>query len=322
VPWPHIRGSAAAVRSWILDQRPDVVHVHLSVLSPLGILAVRAAARNGVPVVVTVHSLWWWAASLYRTADRLMRWGAWPVHWTAVSDLAAEPLRGILGDRAEVEVLPNGVDAAAWAVDPLPRDDREVVVASVMRLALRKRPKALMHIVRDAAAALPEGIRLRVVVVGDGPQRRAVRRLRRRYRLTDCVELAGRRDHAGIRELYRRADLYLAPATLESFGIAALEARCAGLPVLARRRTGIAGFVHDGVDGLLADDDAGLARGLARLATDPDLRAEMTRHNRTRAADHGWPEVLTRCDMAYKHALETTRHHVGPEGTRGGAAPA
>ena len=52
------------------------------------------------------------------------------------------------------------------------------------------------------------------------------------------MRLAGRVDRAELTEIYRRADLFLAPAYLESFGIAALEARCAGLPVVAMRAPG------------------------------------------------------------------------------------
>lgn len=318
VPWPHVPLSNAAVHRLLDERRPDVVHVHLSVLSPLGILAVRAAAHRGIPVVVTLHSLWWWASTLYRWADVLTGWGDWAVQWTAVSDLAAAPLRHILGSRAEVAVLPNGVDAAAWAPrtdpDPDPDPDQEpargsgaveqVQVVSVMRLALRKRPRALLRVVRDATALLPDGIRLRLVVIGDGPQRRAVRRRIRRYGLTDHVMLPGRLDHDAIREVYRHSDLYLAPATLESFGIAALEARCAGLPVIARRRTGIADFVTDGVHGRLAHDDAGLTRALVELATDAARRSEMAERNRTVRPEHSWDDLLQRCDLVYKQAHE------------------
>lgn len=314
VPWPQVPLSNAAVHRLLDERRPDVVHVHLSVLSPLGILAVRAAAQRRVPVVVTLHSLWWWASTLYRWADAIVGWGDWAVQWTAVSDLAAAPLRHILGARAEVVVLPNGVNAAAWA----PQADRdgervrapgsvgadEVQVVSVMRLALRKRPRALLRVIRDATALLPPGIRLRLVLIGDGPQRRAVRRRVRRYGLSGQVDLLGRLDHDAIRAVYRHSDLYLAPATLESFGIAALEARCAGLPVIARRRTGIADFVTDGVHGRLAQDDAGLTRALVELAGDPARRAEMAEHNRTMRPEHSWTDLLQRCDLVYKQAHE------------------
>ena len=148
-------------------------------------------------------------------------------------------------------MLPNGVEPADWTVVPVVRDPARGLVVSVMRLESRKRPLALMRAVRRAPAELPAGVRLRVVLVGEGPMRGGCERAVRRYGLGDCVELAGRMDRAGIRELYRRGDVYVAPATMESFGIAALEARCAGLPVVARRRTGIADFIDDGVEGRL-----------------------------------------------------------------------
>lgn len=152
-PWVRIRSSNARLRAAFAEA--DVVHAHLSVLSPLSILAVRAAALDGTPVVVTLHSLWWLATPLYWIADRLVRWGSWRVQWTAVSALAAAPLERVIGRRAEVTVLPNAVDPADWAVDPLPRDPDELVVASVMRLAARKRPKALLRVVRAALPQLP-----------------------------------------------------------------------------------------------------------------------------------------------------------------------
>ena len=89
------------------------------------------------------------------------------------------------------------------------------------------------------------------------------------------VELPGRLPRTEIRALYERADLFVAPATLESFGIAALEARCAGLPVLARTAGGIGEFVGARPDGLLAGSDGDLVRDLVRLAADPAERERM-----------------------------------------------
>jgi glycosyltransferase involved in cell wall biosynthesis len=304
IPWGRVRRTNAMIHEHYRRERPDVVHVHLSVLSPLAILGVRAAARSGVPVLVTLHSLWSYATPLYRLADTLLRWGDWQVHWGAVSELAAGSLRSILGSRAEVSVLPNGVEPGAWAVEPAERDPAEVVVVSVMRLAARKRPKALLHVVRRARGQLPEGVRLRVIVVGEGPLRRRLARDVARYGLRDVVELAGRMERDQIRGLYRRADVYIAPAILESFGIAALEARCAGVPVIARSQTGIADFIRTGEHGMLAATDAGLATALADLAADPQLRFRMAEHNRACAPETGWADVLQRCELAYKVAHE------------------
>ena len=306
-PWGRVRAANEAMYAVLRREQPDVVHAHLSVLSPLAILAVRAAHRERVPVVMTLHSLWWLATPLYVAAHVLLGWGRWRVHWTAVSELAAAPLRRVVGDRGELSLLPNGVEPLQWEVDPVDRDPRDVVVVSVMRLAARKRPRPLLRALRDAVDRLPHGVRLTLVVVGDGPQRERLEADVRRLGLQEHVQLRGRMDRHGIRELYRRADVYVAPATLESFGIAALEARCAGLPVVARTRTGIADFVEDGVHGLLAPSDAAMADALVRLAADAPLRGLIAATNRACAPETGWNDVLQRCELAYKVAGELTR---------------
>ncbi|HEV7657870.1 MAG TPA: glycosyltransferase [Mycobacteriales bacterium] len=76
-----------------------------------------------------------------------------------------------------------------------------------------------------------------------------------------------------IRSLYEQPDLFVAPAVLESFGIAALEARCAGLPVLARTAGGIGEFGGHDRHGLLAGSDSELVRDLVRLAADSAERS-------------------------------------------------
>jgi glycosyltransferase involved in cell wall biosynthesis len=221
------------------------------------------------------------------------------VAWTAVSELAARPLHAIVGPRGEVGVLPNGVEPLDWTVLPLPRDPHDVVVVSVMRLEARKRPMALLRAVRRALRSLPAGVRLRVVVVGDGPLRPRLERAVRRLGLEDVVDLPGRMTRAGIRDLYRRADVYVAPATLESFGIAALEAHAAGLPVVGRRGTGLSDFIRDGEGGVLVGSDRELAGVLTRMAT------ERTHESVPRSSSldsFSWPAVVERHRALYLEA--------------------
>lgn len=276
----------------------DVVHVHLGIGSPLSFLAANAAVRRGLPVAATVHSFWNGYTAVYRPLDLVGGWSRLPIAWSAVSDAAGVPVRRLMGD--DVAVLPNGTDVGAWRVPREPVLDRDVLLVAVMRLAPRKRPLPLLDAVADVRRRLPDDVRLRLVIAGDGPSMSAVRRRVARRGLQDVVELAGRLPRDQIRRLYRRADAFVAPAVLESFGIAALEARCAGVPVVARSGTGVASFVTHDVDGLLADSDAHLADAIWRLAVDRDLRARL----RTAPVPHrfDWPAVLCATDELYAQA--------------------
>jgi glycosyltransferase involved in cell wall biosynthesis len=98
--------------------------------------------------------------------------------------------------------------------------------------------------------------------------------------------------------------VFVAPANLESFGIAALEARCAGVPVLAKANSGIREFVDDEREGLLAATDGELVSGLVRMCRSPGLRAAMAGHNRSVPPAVTWDDVLARTESVYARAGE------------------
>jgi glycosyltransferase involved in cell wall biosynthesis len=121
--------------------------------------------------------------------------------------------------------------------------------------------------------------------------------------MREWVSLPGRVPRSTLRDRYAAADVYLSPARLESFGIAALEARTAGLPVVARQGSGVGEFVVDGVNGYLADDDEAMAAALARLATDPAMRSRMREHNLRHEPAQDWPRVAALAEAEYARAL-------------------
>ncbi|HET9656323.1 MAG TPA: glycosyltransferase family 4 protein [Kineosporiaceae bacterium] len=291
----------------LATQEFDVVHLHAGLVSPFAYAAAPVVVRAGLPVVITVHSLWGSTRPAFTLLDRWQGWSRWPIVLSAVSDVAAAPIRRVAGPDCEVEVLPNGIDATAWRLDPLPRDAQDVHLVAVMRLAPRKRPLPLLRILREVRRLVPARIRLTATIVGEGPQRPAMERYLARHGLDRWVDLPGRYTRDQIHDLYRRSDVFVAPAVLESFGIAALEARCAGLPVAAMANTGIREFVGHGVEGLLASSDADLAAALARLARSPQLRGEISVHNRTQLPPVTWDDVLARSEACYKRAAGLLR---------------
>lgn len=293
--------SAQRGRHLVLDGRYDLVHVHASSFSPLSFLAAHDASLQGIPTVATVHSLWAKATPLFRGADALTGWGDWPVVFSAVSNAAGRPLRKILGSRSPVTILPNGIDPAVWNVAHDGGRPGELRLAVVSRLARRKRILPLLGILEGVRRQLPLGVGLRAEILGDGPQRERVEQFLRRHDM-DWVVLRGRCDRSEIRATFARSDLFVAPAKLESFGIAALEARCAGLPVVALSGTGVEDFVSHGREGWLVESDAAMADTIASLARSPELVRRVAHHNRTVAPSISWPEVLRRCDALYRRA--------------------
>jgi glycosyltransferase involved in cell wall biosynthesis len=142
-------------------------------------------------------------------------------------------------------------------------------------------------------------------VIGDGPQLSSARKAAAGI----DVDFVGRLDRDGIKSVFARSDVFIQSSVRESFGLAALEARTAGLPVIARSQTGIREFVESGVEGLLAPDDAGLARALVSVGRDPGQLLSISVHNRSTPPAQNWTEVLELTDLAYARATALMTSH-------------
>jgi glycosyltransferase involved in cell wall biosynthesis/uncharacterized membrane protein YbhN (UPF0104 family) len=288
----------------------DAVHVHISMWSPYGVTLARAAMANGIPTLITVHSMWAGAGGLLRLVA-LTSLRRWPVAWSAVSSAAAETFRRSLGD-TDVAVLPNAIDVAAWRPNHRVRrrgvatstaHSQSITLVSVMRLMPRKRPVALLRMFADIRRLLPEHD-LRLVIVGDGPLRRRAERYVRRHRLGQDVRITGRIPRTEVLHELRNSSIYIAPSPKESFGIAVLEARCAGLPVVANSHSGVREFIRDRVDGMLVANDSEMVVAIADLVTDHTLLDTISRHNQQVAPRHDWSDSLKRTEALYHEAAD------------------
>jgi glycosyltransferase involved in cell wall biosynthesis len=281
----------------------DVVHAHVSVVSPVGYAAAYVARAMGLPTVVTFHSVLRAKRLLLRAADAFGGIAHSGVAWTAVSDLVASQARGALRDN--VAVLPNGIDLAAWRSTPVASaragGEGPVTLVSTMRLHRKKRPLQLVRAFASAAARLDRPMQL--VVVGEGPLSGVVqdtmRRVERANPRLGC-ELRGRLTAGELRALYARCDGFVLASRRESFGIAALEACAAGLPVIGMRAAGSGEFLTHGANALLCDNDGELAAAIARLAGDSSLRRTLARP--TPLERYDWGSVLAEHESTYRRA--------------------
>ncbi len=278
----------------------DVVHIHAGVVSPFAWGALRAAHELGTPALVTVHSVWGpLARPGFRLSRAAIRWDAWGAQLSAVSDVAAAEIARALPGAGPVLVLPNAIDPSDWQTYRVEGVPEELRISTVMRLAPRKRIIPFLRVIDQAQRALQGDPRLRVAIVGDGPDRARAERFVRDHGLEATVSFLGRLDRVEILEVFANTDLFLQPSVRESFGLAALEARCAGLPILARSQTGTTQFVHDGIEGVLADTDSGLAQAIMRLSRDRALLSRIAHHNESTPPTDTWPRVLGLVHDAY-----------------------
>jgi glycosyltransferase involved in cell wall biosynthesis len=284
----------------------DVAHIHMGVVSPFAVDCTRVTTDLGLPTAMTWHCMLGPFEPVFRAAGHVRAWATRGVAMSAVSAVAAEPLQRIVGSAGMVNVLPNGIDVDRWATPAGQAPAREssgVRVVSAMRLAARKRALPLLRTMVRVRELVPADTGIRLEIFGDGPDRGRLERFVAAHDMGGWVLLPGRVTREELRERYAAADIYVAPAPLESFGIAALEARTVGLPVVGRSGSGVQEFVKDALNGYLATDDEAMAGCLARLVTDDGLRGSMTAYNRSTPPEQSWGRILDGAEAEYHRAI-------------------
>jgi glycosyltransferase involved in cell wall biosynthesis len=151
-----------------------------------------------------------------------------PDHIIAVSDQTCARLREFLGERASVTTAPNGIDIASMAkISASPLD---VDIVTVGRLVNHKRVHILLEVIASLHAC---GVRATCRIIGDGPERAALKQQAQTLGIDSAVEFC--HDVVEQKELYsliKASKLFVSLSVREGFGIAVLEAITCSVPVL------------------------------------------------------------------------------------------
>ncbi|MFO7299414.1 MAG: glycosyltransferase family 4 protein [Actinomycetes bacterium] len=302
-PWNPAAGFMAAR---LLDELlPDVVHAHAGILCPLALGVAKTAMSRGIPVAITWHSMLDRSRLVLAPWARLTGWGDVPAALSAVSRVAAEEVEQVYG--GEVRILHDAIDQARWSPAPeAPDEPPPLRLVAAARLVPKKGLGALITAVAEAADDLPRGS-LTLDIFGVGPDRKRLETLIRQRGVEGFVRVRGRKPAAKLLAEYHGAHVFCSPAPREAFGIAALEARSAGLIVLGRRGNGHEEFLQSGVDSILVDDMRDMRRAIIRLATDRARFRELRDRARSVTPDFTYERVCEDTYAEYERAIDLAR---------------
>jgi glycosyltransferase involved in cell wall biosynthesis len=305
VPGYVAAGSVAAAR---LARGGGFDALHAFWPLPQGLLGLAAKRASGLPLVSTFFGveLTWMESQFPFLAPLLKGIVRGSDAVTAISTYTADRLRAAVPG-AEPAVIPFGaaVDAPA-APPPYGWDGTGTFeLLFVGRLVERKG----VHLLLDALAALPAGRKVRLHVVGDGPDRAALE-----ARAAE-LGLGGRAVFHGFvsaEEKVRRfaeCHAFVLPAVVdakgdtEGLGVVLIEAQTYARPVIASRAGGIVDIALDGRNGFLVPPgDAGaLAGAIAACMDDPARARRMGEQGRADAEERfSWPVIAQRLDDVYR----------------------
>lgn len=289
---------------WGLLREPGVDLLHAHSGKRLG-GAVRTAARlRGIPYVVTLHGGHFAIppgemTQMLAPIDRTVEWGRIAgmllgsrrvlADASAVLCVGADELEAARAalPTQRVELMPNGVDCAAFANGDGRAFRNAYAIPAARRLLLCVSridyQKNQLGLVEAFAELLPHQPDLHLVLIGPITVASYHRRLRARIAelgLEQHLTLVPGLNHDDplLTAAFHAADLFCLPSLHEPFGIVILEAWAAGLPVVASRIGGVPSFTVDGVDCLHSDphDSSHLARQIDRLLRSPTLAQRLS----------------------------------------------
>jgi 1,2-diacylglycerol 3-alpha-glucosyltransferase len=176
---------------------------------------------------------------------------------------------------------------------------------SAGRLAIEKNWDTLM----EAAALVMNRIpKIRLVLLGDGSERRKLIKKARSLGIADRVEMTGGVDPDAVSNYLVAADIFCFASVAEAQGLVTLEAMAAGLPVAAVDGSGTRDILEDGVQGFMtANDPLSLSQGIEKLVTDRELRLKMGLAARDRASEFDILNQARKLLNVYAQARESAR---------------
>lgn len=310
-----------AVHMFTSGHRFDIVHAHDWLAAYAGKTLKHGLA---LPLVATVHATEYGRNNgLHNDLQRYISTVEWSLTYEAwrvicCSRFMEKEIHKVFQTPLDkIRIVPNGIDVPSllstsrtkrFAADESFRRrfaaPDEDVIFFIGRLVFEKG----VHVLLDA---LPHILRrrpgARVVIAGDGPLRAELERQAARLGMADRVIFFGFADDEERDRLLRISQVAVFPSLYEPFGIVALEAMAAQVPVVVGKVGGFAEIVHHGENGLHAPpgDATALADAIVMMLSNPSLAAHV-RETALRDVEQNytWPQIAAATADIYNEVLK------------------
>lgn len=288
----------------------DLLHVHYAVPhATVAYLAKKILLAEGryVPTVTTLHGTDITLVGKDKSISSVVSFSINKSDGvTAVSKSLKEDTYDFFDVNREIEVIHNFIDLDRFNKKNMdhfkkaiaPNEEKILVHTSNFRKV--KRVEDCIHIFKEVYKTIPS----KLLLVGDGPERRNLEELCRRIGLCHEIRFLGKQD--AIEEILAVADLFLMPSSKESFGLAALEAMACEVPVVSSDVGGISEVNEHGVTGFLSKvgDVENMAKNSLKLLSDQALLTTFKKQAFAQAQTFDIENILPKYEAYYHRVME------------------
>jgi N-acetyl-alpha-D-glucosaminyl L-malate synthase BshA len=285
---PYETALASTLVDVVKNNQLQLLHVHYAIPhASAAFMAKKILEQEGIqlPVITTLHGTDITLVGRDKTYAPVVTFSINQSDAiTAVShNLRDETFRSFRIEKP-IEVIHNFVDVQRFSRKPIdafrrviaPNGERILLHASNFRRI--KRVQDVVHIFAEVVKVLPS----KLLFVGDGPERVVAEQLSRELGVCEDIRFVGKQEQ--MEDILAIADLFLLTSEYESFGLAALEAMAAGVPVISTNAGGLPEIMEPGVNGFMGN--VGDVAAMSAMAIDILKNDQRLQEFKRHAAEH------------------------------------
>lgn len=293
----------------VLNEGLEVLHVHYAIPHAYAAYMAKEILKEkgvNIPVVTTLHGT---DITLVGKNPSYKPAVTFSINHSDVVTSVSESLKldtiKFFPVRKDIQVIPNFIDLSHYSGDvncqkAALAPQGEMLITHISNFRKVKRINDVVAIF----AKIREQVPARLVMLGDGPEREKAEQQARDLGILEHVLFLGKTTE--VARILCLSDLFLLPSETESFGLAALEAMAAGVPVLSTNSGGLPEVNINGVTGYTANvgDVDTLANAGINLLLNPALHAEFKLNARKQAESFSPKQIVPQYLAAYELALQ------------------
>jgi N-acetyl-alpha-D-glucosaminyl L-malate synthase BshA len=306
---PYETALASTMVDVIINQKIDLLHVHYAIPhASAAYMARQILLKEGIniPVITTLHGTDITLVGRDKTYSPVVTFSMnESAAITAVSKNLRDETYSNFKMEKEIEVIYNFVDAKRFnkkAITPFkqviaPNNEKILLHASNFRKI--KRVQDVVGVFEKVNKIIPS----KLLFVGDGPERSFIEDLTRKTCARTDIRFLGRQEE--MEEILAISDLFLLPSEYESFGLVALEAMAAQVPVISTNVGGLPEINIEGVTGFLSDvgDVEDMSNNIIKILSDDKAFAKMKKNALHQAMKFDIDNIVPQYEELYKKVL-------------------
>lgn len=313
---PYETALASTMVDVIINNSVELLHVHYAIPhASAAYMAKQILAKEGIhiPVITTLHGTDITLVGRDKTYSPVVTFSMNESNAiTAVSkNLRDETYKNFKIEK-DIEVIYNFVDIARFNRKPVhafkqviaPNNERILLHASNFRKV--KRVEDVVKVFEKLNRVIPS----KLLFVGDGPERTYIERLCRESDSHQDIRFLGRQEQ--MEDILAITDLFVLPSEYESFGLVALEAMAAGVPVVSTNAGGLPEINIDGVTGFLSDvgNVEDMSKKIIALFADEEAFQQMKKNALKQAREFDIDKIVPEYENLYQKVLASIMKEV------------